>query len=388
MPDFYERLEGARAHAAPKWSKEREHAALLRLVAKRGNGRAARRLAFAGAVLVAACVALIFARPRPGAPGGVGKPAVVAQTPVELLRLEDGSLVTARSAGARVAPIEIGPRTVTVRLTSGTATFSVTPNPDRVFRVQANDVTITVVGTVFSVGLEPGGVRVAVERGRVRVAWPENEREISATEQLLVASAENRAARAVDTPPAEQPAVEAPADAQSAALGPRSAGAARAPSSQPAARPDWRALAQDGDYGAALKRLGAEGPSAVRDEPGDLLLAADVARLGGHPGKAIDPLERVVTRFASDSRAPLAAFTLGRTLLDELGRPREAAKAFGRARQLDPRGALAEDALAREVESWSRAGEESVARDRAREYVAKYPKGRRMGAVKRLGGLD
>ena len=49
---------------------------------------------------------------------------------------------------------------------------------------------------------------------------------------------------------------------------------------------------------------------------------------------------------------------------------------------------MAQDALAREVESWSRAGEASLARERAEQYVSLYPKGRRLGAVRRLGGLD
>jgi len=50
-----------------------------------------------------------------------------------------------------------------------------------------------------------------------------------------------------------------------------------------------------------------------------------------------------------------AAFTLGRVLLDELGRPSEAVDAFPLARSSG--GPLAEDALAREVEALSRAGE-------------------------------
>ena len=49
---------------------------------------------------------------------------------------------------------------------------------------------------------------------------------------------------------------------------------------------------------------------------------------------------------------------------------------------------MAQDALAREVESWSRAGEATLARERAEAYVSLYPKGRRLGAVRRLGGLD
>jgi transmembrane sensor len=119
-----------------------------------------------------------------------------------------------------------------------------------------------------------------------------------------------------------------------------------------------------------------------------LLLAADVARLGGHPEKAIARLQRVLSAHRGDSRASLAAFTLGRTLLDQLGRPHEAAEAFATAGKLDPGGALAQDALAREVESWSRAGSAETARDRAEAYVRAYPKGRRLKAVRRFGGLD
>jgi transmembrane sensor len=132
----------------------------------------------------------------------------------------------------------------------------------------------------------------------------------------------------------------------------------------------------------------AEGPTAVRDEPGDLLFAADVARLSGHPELAVTRLERVIRAHQGDSRAPLAAFTLGRTLLDGLGRPREAAEAFARVRRLAPGGALSQDALAREVESWSRAGEAALARKRALDYLRAFPSGRREKAVRYHGGLE
>jgi hypothetical protein len=49
---------------------------------------------------------------------------------------------------------------------------------------------------------------------------------------------------------------------------------------------------------------------------------------------------------------------------------------------------LTQDALAREVEAWSRAGENEKAHDRALDYLKRYPNGRRANAVRRLGGLD
>jgi tetratricopeptide (TPR) repeat protein len=125
----------------------------------------------------------------------------------------------------------------------------------------------------------------------------------------------------------------------------------------------------------------------VRDTVDDLLLAADAMRLSGQPAKALPYLDRVARVHSSDSRAALAAFTRGRVLLSQLGRPREAAEAFRRVQTLSPKSSLAEDALAREVESWYRVGEQRLARKRAEEYLAKHPRGRRADSVRRFGGL-
>ena len=164
-------------------------------------------------------------------------------------------------------------RGVTLKLEAGAAKFSVTPDPTRPFRVLARNVTVTVLGTVFDVAFEGTGVRVSVERGRVRVDSGSASRELAPGQSALFA--DGLAA------PAVPPAVTAPV----------------APTPPVAASgPSWRVLAQDGDYSAALARLTTDGPAAVRDTPDDLLLAADVARLGGQPVRAVPPLERVVSR--------------------------------------------------------------------------------------------
>jgi transmembrane sensor len=117
---------------------------------------------------------------------------------------------------------------------------------------------------------------------------------------------------------------------------------------------------------------------------GELLLAADTARLSGHPADAVPYLEQAVRQHTGDQRLSLASFTLGRVLLDELGRPAEAARAFNDARS----GEMAEDALAREVEAWSRGGDTTRARDLALEYEKLYPNGRRLRSVAKFGGLE
>ena len=161
----------------------------------------------------------------------------------------------------------------------------------------------------------------------------------------------------------------------------------------------WQTLAHEGQfeqayrvaYGApAAAAHHAPEPPLLRERavaPGELLLLADVARLSHHPADAMAPLSRLLREHAADPRAPLAAFTLGRVLLDDLGRPREAAQSFLRVQQLDPDGPLSQDALAREVEAWSRAGEAASARARALQYVQKYPAGRRLRSVRHFGEL-
>ena len=118
------------------------------------------------------------------------------------------------------------------------------------------------------------------------------------------------------------------------------------------------------------------------EDPAELLRAADDARLGGDPARAVVIYRRMLAQYPRDPRAPLASFSLGRVLLDQLGRPREAAAAFAAART----GELAEDALAREVEAWSRAGDEEQARALAERYLRTYPAGRRASAMKRHAG--
>ena len=119
-----------------------------------------------------------------------------------------------------------------------------------------------------------------------------------------------------------------------------------------------------------------------------LMHAADNARRAGKAADAVPLLQRLLREHAADVRAPLAAFTLGRILLVQLRRPAEAAEAFALSRRLAPGGALAADALAREVEAWARAGDATRAARLGREYSTAYPRGQRLPAVRRWGGLD
>ena len=116
--------------------------------------------------------------------------------------------------------------------------------------------------------------------------------------------------------------------------------------------------------------------------------SADAARRAGRPAQAVPHLRRLLPDHPDDARAPLAAFTLGRILLAELGQPTEAANAFALSRRLAPRGPMASHALAREVEAAARGGDAARARRLAATYTADYPAGPHLEAVRRHGGIE
>jgi transmembrane sensor len=148
---------------------------------------------------------------------------------------------------------------------------------------------------------------------------------------------------------------------------------------QPPQNAAWRVAAGQGDYARAYALLGANGYArAVAGARGaePLLVLADMARSVSEPAQAALALELLVQRHPRDSRAALAALTLGKLQLDALGRPETACETFQHAIELGLPGALQEDALARLVEACARAGKPSVARRGAAEYRRRFPQGR------------
>jgi transmembrane sensor len=216
--------------------------------------------------------------------------------------------------------IEETPARVIVALAKGGAQFDVVPRSARLFSVRAGEVTVSVLGTAFSVELVADRVGVAVTRGAVQVDWGTGARRVVAGEDgwfppLVVSPAK-------EARPARHPRMRAATSA------PASPGEANPPPS-PAVPP----------------------PTNQHDDAAKLMADADRARLAGRFEEGASLLERLVREYPADQRAPLAAFSLGRILLGELGRPGEAARAFARARALAPDGPLADDARAREAEA-------------------------------------
>jgi transmembrane sensor len=295
------------------------------------------------------------------------------------ITFSDGSKLTALDPQTRVSVLEAVPERIVAGVDRGSVRFEVSHHPERVFRAQAGNVSVEALGTIFTVERLDPGVWVSVARGRVRVEWPNGSRE------LAVGEADWFPPRVGDSAVASSTATP---EAQGSNLDEIAAPAEEArPSGEAPRMPRWKALARQNKHGEAYDALGSLTASQLRN-PEDLLMAADAARLSGHASQAVPFLERVLTQFRRDARAPVAAFNLGTILMSSLGNPAKAAQRFAEYRQLAPNGSLGEDALAREVQAWSLAGQPDRARERAQEYLRLYPRGQRSTLVRKFGGLD
>jgi transmembrane sensor len=354
--DLMQQIANAGARMDPGLS-DRDVDHLVEGVGRRRRRRASRRIALASAAAACAIfVAAVYLQWLPISTqpptAARSKPAMAPLAPIDrTVRLLDGSSATPLDSSSEIAIFQQTPAHVGLSLARGSGRFEVTPRPERTFSVRAGDVTITVVGTAFSVERIADRVGVSVERGTVRVEWGLGSRLLTKGQSgwfpPLVASVE-----------AEPKEVRRPV--------------------VPVVK-----------VGKAKTDEVPSSPASTKAESaGDLLLAADSMRMAGHPDRGAELLRRILREHHEDPRAPLAAFTLGRLLLMELGRPQEAAVAFAEVRRLSLNGAFAEDALAREVESWSQAGQTDRAQARAREYLRLYPGGRRAATVRSLGGIE
>jgi transmembrane sensor len=303
------------------------------------------------AVSVAASVALVVYLRDPGPLRLANGGAIVAvDAPAKGMRLamSDGSTIDL-SAGARFEPIESSSSTFIGVLERGTANFDIHPRGPRRWQIECGLATIEVVGTRFSCARGADRLKVGVERGVVLVRGERitnRVRRLAAGESLELLEA---TAAAAEQPSSGNTAAAAQAPAQVEHAGAH-------PAIGASAGPGWRELARNGRHREAFATLGTQGirREAKRLGIADLFALADVARLSGHPGDAVGPLQRIIDGFASDPQAPLAAFALGRLELDDLNRPAAAAAAFSRALELGAPQSLRDDVRSRLEEARAR----------------------------------
>lgn len=349
--------ESAAAVAARRveveWSPERAEQNLARAHARRAQQRVRGRLAIGSALVAAAATLVLYVlapKSSQTAPVVAAHTATQALAPSPKTTFADGSVARVSDGGELVVKSASAERIESV-LAAGAADFEVTKHPERDFVVVAGPVRVRVVGTRFRVERSGERTRVSVTEGKVEVQEGEARLYLEAGESRFFPSA---------VPLTKE------------AAPPSNTGRAR-----------FLELARGGEFKAAYQLM-SQSPGAVGSSAEDLMLAADAARLSGHPEQALGYLRRVTTEHAADSRAPLSAFTLGRVLLSQLSRPGEAAEAFALARRLRPGGGLAEDALAREAEARAAAGSRERAQALARDYLARYPQGKHRPTMQKL----
>ena len=280
-----------------------------------------------------------------------GSPVGLLETAAEAraITLTDGSRITLAS-NTQLRPHTADHTQFRSELIRGRAVFDVVPHGPRRWIVQAGAVRVSVLGTRFSVELRAGKVEVAVERGLVEVAGPS----VAAGRVQLRANQRVQVAASLPSPTVRS----APAP-----VAPPSAADETAPQPAP-------------EHAAESKPRPRDEAELVR-----LLARADEARLDGQLRVAAEVFERVVRDYPNDPRAGLAAFTLGRLYLDQLGRPDRAAKAFARACSLGLPSSLAEEGSARLVDALARAGQHARACVAAADYTARFPNGLHRGDV-------
>lgn len=354
--------QAAFKHVAAAWDQARTERTLKG--ARRKHARRRTRNVLAASALAMLVIGVgAFGALRASEPSRqlAGKPAEAAP---RNLSFSDGSEAFLLDAASEVVVLRAMDAAIDVMLPKGHVRFEIQPRPERAFQVLCDDVKVRVIGTGFEIQRDGARSHVRVLHGRVAVSWPGGALELGAGE-----------AGWFPRPKLAEP-LEAQAPEHAEPVVPR----------ERARDASWRQHAERGEYQEAYRVLERDRPR-VSDDVEELLLAADAARLSGHPSAAVPYLQRVVDRHESDPRAPLAAFTLGGVLMNQLDRPREAGTAYARARAMSPSSALSQDALARQVEAAHAASDKALARTLAVEYLERYPDGRRVQAVRRFGGL-
>lgn len=367
---------------SPRWDALRTECALAATHRHLGRRRRARTVLTALSVSVVAVSALlIWVRygHRDVEATRVERSREVPAASSRVVRFLDGSNVELAGTQSSIEVHEVSDRQIVVELEHGDGHFRVTRRPEREFVVRAGAVSVRVVGTEFDVGRRGARTWVAVADGLVRVDWPH-------------ASATLRGGARGLFPPDDTAEPEvATNDEPEVATGAEPEVVARPPVASSASRPapDPKRAFRDQvgrkDYAAAYRTL-SEQPSVVGNSVADLMLAADVARLTGHPDRAIVYLQRVVNEHPNRPEAELAAFTAGRLYVG-MGQHERAEQMFAKAGGMAPSGQLAEDALARQVLAAAKAGQNQEAQRLAREYIRRFPNGRRSAEVRKNAGL-
>jgi TolA-binding protein len=309
--------------------------------------------------------------------------------------------MVALDRGARVQVMSLANNGATVQIEKGRAEVNVRHRQHTRWQLRAGSFEVAVTGTRFSIDWDDqsealtvvmaegtvevsgrnlgGGSPIIVTAGQRFQATAREPRwtlAAASQEPVLAARATGPVVTPIDTTPGSPASASAPPSlAPSAPAAVTLPPPARAGSTVSTAMPrSWQAMARSGRYREALsyversgfdkacRRLGAE----------DLVQLGDAARLARSPARAEEAYRVARRRFPAIDRP---AFALGLVAFEQRRDFRTAAKWFDTYVREYPNGALAREAVGREMESWHRAGDAGRARRAARDYLSLAPTG-------------
>ncbi len=324
----------------------------------------------------------------------------ISSSDTEDRRLEftDGSLVTLRT-GSSLRVQELLPDGARIQLEHGALNAAVEHRRDARWRIDAGPYRVHVIGTRFEVSWNPQteAFFLSLEEGSVRVEGPvlENARALRAGEEMRASVARQRVeieersgattviqkseARWDDTP--EGPPLEEDDDEEERRPQghPPDRGAPHRISAtdQRRAAPTWQELAEKGAFEDALSLARQQGLDRIARSfpPGDLMMLGDAARRTGELVAAKKIYRSVHRRFPASPHGASAAFGLGIIAYDRERRFQEAAVWFESCVSSGLAGELTRPAMGRLLEARYRSGDLPGARQTAKEYLTRFPKG-------------
>jgi ferric-dicitrate binding protein FerR (iron transport regulator) len=342
-----------------------------------------------------------------GHPGEIGTWVAAPQDQERHIEFSDETtFVLAPTTHARV--LEAGENDARIVIERGSTSVEVTHAADRTWSVLVGPFEVRVVGTKFDVAWDADRETFSIRlfEGAVEVSGPllDGSRAVRAGEALTVSLQESRAELVLEEPeearerepavaarasgeiaPVEEP-IETPVEPRAEEpVAPEAARTSHAspPRESEPERPSWQALAGEGRYRDAVAAADVE--AILRDaEPRELLRFGDVARLGARPDIAERAYREVRTRAPASPRGANAAFALGRLAFDSTHDYAAAAEWFRTYLREAPAGALAREALGRQMEAEARAGLAANAAQTASRYLERHPDGPHAGLARTL----
>ncbi|MBP6608193.1 MAG: hypothetical protein KA258_01315, partial [Deltaproteobacteria bacterium] len=134
MADLAERVRAAGSHVTAPWTPTRAQEVLAQLKVKKVR-RIQRRAAGITLLVVALLGGALLGGKRLGPTVQVTQTQTQAQKPTHEVKLSDGSLARALDETSQLLLVTTQPERVLIRL-HGTASFQVTKNPQRLYRVE------------------------------------------------------------------------------------------------------------------------------------------------------------------------------------------------------------------------------------------------------------